>query len=72
MSKISSVFIIFGETIKQYLNYVIIAVTIVLIAFFCIIYKKRHSIIDNKNSNIPELDSIKTTERENTEQTICQ
>jgi len=69
---VSTVLMIFGETIKQYLNYVIIAVTIVLIAFFGIIYKKRHSIIDSSDSNIPELDKSKTAEKENTEQTICQ
>jgi large-conductance mechanosensitive channel len=36
---------IFGETIKQYLNYVIIAATVVLIVFFVIMYKKRNSIL---------------------------
>lgn len=36
------VLMLFGETIKQYLNYVIIAVSIVLILFFIIVYKQRH------------------------------
>ena len=36
------VLMLFGETIKQYLNYVIIAVSIVLIIFFIIVYKQRH------------------------------
>ena len=52
---VSTVLMLFGETIKQYLNYVIIAVSIVLVAFFVIIYKKRHSII-NKKCDIEELE----------------
>jgi undecaprenyl-diphosphatase len=42
---VSVVLMLFGETIKQYLNYVIIGVTILLIIFFVVVYKKRHSIV---------------------------
>ena len=42
---VSIVLMLFGETIKTYLNYVIIAVSIVLVIFFVIVYKKRHSFI---------------------------
>lgn len=42
---ISIVLMFFGELIKQYLNYVIIGVSVVLVLFFVVIYKKRHSII---------------------------
>ena len=42
---VSTVLMLFGETIKQYLNYVILAVSIVLVIFFVVVYKKRHSLI---------------------------
>jgi len=47
---VAIVLILFGETIKQYLNYVIIAVTIVLIIFFIIVYKQRHR-LDKESKN---------------------
>ena len=49
---VSIVLMLFGEIIKQYLNYVIIAVSIVLVIFFVVIYKKRHSLIkESKNDD---------------------
>ena len=39
---VSIVLMFFGETIKQYLELVILAVTVVIIIFFVILYKKRH------------------------------
>ncbi len=42
---VSIVLMLFGETIKQYLELVIIVVTVLMIAFYVIIYKKRKSII---------------------------
>ena len=42
---VSIVLMLFGEAIKQYLELVIIAVTIVIILFFVILYKKRKSLI---------------------------
>lgn len=49
---VSIVLMLFGETIKQYMNYFIIGVSVLLIAFFVILYKKRHSITGKKNNNI--------------------
>lgn len=42
---VSIVLMLFGEAIKQYIELVIIAVTIVIILFFVVLYKKRKSII---------------------------
>ena len=39
---VSLVLMFFGETIKQYIELVIIAVTIIIILFFVFVYKKRH------------------------------
>ena len=39
---VSLVLLLFGETIKHYIEWVILAVTIVIILFFVILYKKRH------------------------------
>lgn len=39
---VSLVLMIFGETIKQYIELVIIGVTLLIIVFFVILYKKRH------------------------------
>ena len=39
---VSLVLMLFGETIKQYIELVIIAVTIIIVIFFVILYKKRH------------------------------
>ena len=71
---VSIILMLFGETIKQYLNYVIAAVSILLVAFFVVLYKKRHSIIKNKNENSDiSIFSNKTDKETNTtEQKICQ
>ena len=42
---VSIVLMFFGEAIKKYLELVILAVTVVIIIFCVIVYKKRHSII---------------------------
>ena len=39
---VSLVLMLFGEAIKQYIELVIIAVTILIILFFVFLYKKRH------------------------------
>lgn len=39
---VSIVLMLFGETIKQYIEIVIALVTVVIILFFVILYKKRH------------------------------
>ncbi len=41
---VSIVLMLFGEAVKQYIELVIIAVTLVIIAFFVILYKKRKSL----------------------------
>ena len=69
---VSTVLMLFGETIKQYLNYVIIGVSILLVIFFGIIYMKRHSIIKDKNSDISLIEKDKTkSETKNTESTYA-
>ncbi len=42
---VSIVLMIFGESIKQYIEIVIIAVSLVIILFFIILYKKRRTLI---------------------------
>lgn len=42
---VAACLMIFGETIKSHLDAIIITVTLILIAFFTIIYKKRHNIL---------------------------
>lgn len=42
---VSIVLMLFGEAIKQYIELVIIAVTLIIILFFVILYKKRKSLI---------------------------
>jgi membrane protein YqaA with SNARE-associated domain len=73
---VSIVLMIFGETIKQYMNYFIAGVSVLLIAFFVVLYKKRHSITGKKNSDIsdkiPSKDNKSVEKTENMEQTICQ
>ncbi len=49
---VSLVLMFFGEAVKQYLELVILIVTILIIIFCVVIYKKRHSLIkksDNKS-----------------------
>ena len=45
---VSIVLMFFGEAIKKYLELVILAVTVIIIIFCVIVYKKRHSILGNK------------------------
>lgn len=58
---VSSVLMIFGEKIKDHIEFVIVGVTVVIIAFFYILYKKRNAlskleadrvILQNKMSNL--------------------
>ncbi len=42
---VSVVLMLFGQTIKQYIEWVIIAVTLVIIVFFIVLYKKRKSFV---------------------------
>ena len=39
---VSIVLMLFGETIKHYIEWVILAVTLLIILFFVVLYKKRH------------------------------
>ena len=49
---VSIVLMLFGETIKQYLTYVIIAVSIIIVIFFIILYKSKHRLIkEQKDDN---------------------
>ena len=42
---VSILLMLFGETVKQYLEFVILGITLLIIAFFVILYKKRKSLI---------------------------
>ena len=42
---VSLVLMLFGEAIKQYIELVIIILTVIVIAFYIIVYKKRKSFI---------------------------
>ena len=48
---VSLVLMFFGETVKKYIELVILAVTIVIIIFCVIVYKKRHSFIKSRSSD---------------------
>jgi len=41
---VSSVLMIFGEKIKDHIEFVIVGATIVIIAFFYLLYKKRNAL----------------------------
>ena len=69
---VSTVLMLFGETIKQYLNYVILAVSIVLVIFFVVVYKKRNSLIKKEDSDISLIENKKVQDNEKMEQEICQ
>lgn len=55
---ISIILMLFGETIKQYMNYFILGVSILLVVFFVILYKKRHSIVNKKSDDIKDVKTI--------------
>ena len=69
---VSAILMLFGETIKQYLNYVIAGVSVLLVVFFVILYKKRHSILKKENSDVSLIKNRPHKENENMEQEICQ
>lgn len=48
---VSIVLMLFGETIKEYIEWVILAVTILIILFFVILYKKRHCFSKQQDSD---------------------
>ncbi len=45
---VSLVLMFFGETIKEYIEWVILGVTVIIILFFIILYKKRHAFSQKK------------------------
>lgn len=48
---VSIVLMFFGEAVKKYLELVILAVTVVIVIFCVVIYKKRHSLIKPQEEN---------------------
>ena len=69
---VSIVLMLFGETIKQYMNYFIIGVSVLLVAFFVILYKKRHSIVSKKSNNIHDAKTIIENKQNNNETNLEQ
>lgn len=61
---VSLVLMFFGEFIKQYIEAVIIAVTVVIILFCVVVYKKRHSLVKHTSTN----DNAVPNESENEEE----
>lgn len=45
---VSIVLMLFGETIKEYIEWVILGVTLLIILFFVVLYKKRHCFSEKK------------------------
>lgn len=45
---VSIVLMLFGEAIKQYIEWVIFAITVLIIIFFVVLYKKRHVFTKSK------------------------
>lgn len=54
---VSIVLMFFGEAVKKYLELVILAVTIVIIIFCVIVYKKRHSFLKTKEVEVKNDDN---------------
>lgn len=51
---VSIVLMLFGETIKKYIELVILLVTVIIVIFCIVVYKKRHSFVkkgDKKDAN---------------------
>ena len=48
---VSTVLMFFGEAVKKYLELVILAVTVLIVIFCIIVYKKRHSLIGKGVNN---------------------
>ncbi len=46
---VSLVLMLFGETIKHYIEWVILGVTVLIILFFVVLYKKRHMFKKDNN-----------------------
>ena len=46
---VSIILMLFGETIKHYIEWVILGVTVLIIFFFVILYKKRHMFKNNND-----------------------
>ena len=45
---VSIVLMLFGDWVRHYLEYIIIAVSLVIVIFFAILYKKRKNILGIK------------------------
>ena len=73
---VSIVLMLFGESIKENMNYFIIGVSVLIIAFFVVLYKKRHSIVGKKNDDIKDVKPISDKNTVNSEtdmeQKVCQ
>lgn len=66
-----TVLMLFGEAIKHYMNYVIIAVTVLMAVFFIVLYKKRHSIVKSDISELPAVENKSVTRNEESEKELC-
>lgn len=50
---VSIVLMLFGETIKEYIEWVILGVTLIIIIFFVVLFKKRHCFTKSSENDIP-------------------
>ena len=62
---VSLVLMLFGELIKEYIEYVILAATVVIVVFCVVVYKKRHSFVKNvsKEENTVSIDTENEEEK---------
>ena len=55
---VSLVLMFFGESVKKYIELIILGVTIVIIVFFVVLYKKRHKISYVTSKDMKETQNV--------------
>ena len=55
---VSLVLMFFGESVKKYIELIILGVTIVIIVFFVVLYKKRHKISSVTSKDMKETQNV--------------
>lgn len=59
---VSLVLMFFGAAIKQYIEWVILAATLVIVVFYVIVYKKRHMFAKKDNDNVLQKKTVEVQE----------